>query len=145
MRPFYNSKGALQLMPIIINTNDSPQVVIIDQNHEAFVGTQFANSDFKIEAKVLSREEYAKIASRHTRYVRGMAREDTPAISMEVFIKAVISWQGICDQDGKPMDCDEKNKRLIANKYWLFASNVSGAIIDAQENSMVAREQEVKN
>ena len=41
--------------------------------------------------------------------------KDVLALNTELFVKSVVAWENIQDENGKDLECDDKNKRAIFN------------------------------
>jgi hypothetical protein len=133
-------------MSLVISMDETPEDIIINGSHKAFEGTPMEGADFEIVAKPVSREEYARIQRKHSKFVRGLERVDSAAVAVEMFVFSVKSWRGLVDKkSGQPLPCDEKTKRHIAIKNWSFASNVTGAVLEEMDSAMVERKEELGN
>lgn len=111
------------------------RVTSITNKDDAFADTEFVHSDFKLDITPLTRGQISAIQNRHTKIKKGVERPDNAAIDAEIFCRCVVGWEGIEDENGDPVEFNDKNKRFIADEHWVFASCVNAAIINlAGEN-----------
>lgn len=115
------------------------QLVEVTGDHPAFASSSFAGMGFVIKAKPLTREQYAIIQKRHTKVTARGQQTDDLAVEMDMFIRCVVSWEGIVDQIGTPLPCNDETKRTLANKHWQFSGMVNSAITDLQSKQDESR------
>lgn len=67
----------------------------------------------------------------------------TAEIMWEVFNAAIMGWEGLNDDEGKPLACNETNKRLVAEQFqdilsFVFTESISkveGQISDKESKN----------
>ncbi len=124
---------------------DAAFEVEITGAHPAFVGTPFAGADFKIRVRPLNRTQIADLGRKHQKVHAGRTVVDDTAVAQEVFVQSVVSWEGIVDQNGTPLECDAKGKRAVALVHWSFASLVTTITMESQVERETAKDEEVGN
>lgn len=120
-----------------------------------FEGTSYCGHTFKLRITPLTRTDYsriqAKLARKGEEDRKGKqrpkaAKEITaPELSAEVFVECVVSWEGLKDETGADIPCNEATKRVIVDQHWQFASIVSSFALEDQVKSEEDIEAETKN
>jgi hypothetical protein len=106
----------------------------IANDHKAFAGTDYARFPFAVTAKRITAGEVDAINRKHRTVTgKGSAQEvsfDFEANSVELFVYAVESWEGIHDHAGKPLPCTDATKAAVAKRAPDFAALVTLAARD---------------
>jgi hypothetical protein len=133
---------------MIFNIDDN--IYIIDNNNnKSFENSEFKQNEFKITIKLFTSDEFENIKKECTSWLR---KFDNLKFSSKIFQLCVINWD-ISDENGYPILCDEKNKKIIDEKYPTFSSRVSDAILhiylnkirNINENNNLKQKEIVKN
>lgn len=119
--------------------------VEIDGKHAAFTGTPFAGADFKVKVRPQDRTAIAALHRKFSTTSGGRTVVDEAGVSQELFVRSVVSWEGIVDQDGKPLVCDDPGKRIVARVHWAFASIITQVAMESQVDRDTAKADEVGN
>ena len=69
--------------------------------------------DSKTVVLPLTNSQMNALRSKHTRLKRGVERVDGAAVSREMFMRVVQSWEGMEDENGNPLECNRENKLLV--------------------------------
>lgn len=111
----------------------------IDNRHEVFAGTRYAEFDFSLSLRRLTQGEVDRINRKH-RVVTGKPGAqsvdiDAEANNIELFVYTVQGWEGIGDANG-PIPCTDENKAAIAKRDTLFVA----CVVLAARDALVPRE-----
>lgn len=76
-----------------------------------------------ISVKILTYKENIELMSKHD------IKENSSEIKMldyakDIFVKSVVKWSGIEDNNGKPLECNVKNKSAIFDFNPDFAESI---------------------
>lgn len=124
----------------------------IDEKNAAFKGTVFADHKFRMAYKKLKRTEVGRLRRKHTRRIGGIrgvgsAEEiDGDAVEVDRFVETIVEWEGITDESGNEVPCDDDHKRAIAESFQEFASLIMLAIAHNEVgllNELVELEEEM--
>jgi hypothetical protein len=96
----------------------------------------------KFTVKPMNNDELSRLRKRHTAVKRGREELDVDSMYYERFDKTVIEWEGIGDENGKPIPCTPENKRMVANlnqeialEVLRLADNIGGDAREAAEKN----------
>lgn len=117
----------------------------IDQTHPIFEDTDFIDAKFRIKIKPVSRTDISRATTANTKVVKGLQRCDDVMMQRDLFVKCVVDWQDIGDHNGQPIECNEANKRVVADQNVTFSSLVTDAAIAFQKEVEKNTKDEIKN
>ena len=126
------------MLKLSTNVNDA---VWIDNKHRVFADSEYADYDFRIQIKPISRVDIARINKKHTTRKKGVPTTNDIAAQADQFVECVLTWENILDGEGNPIECNTENKQNIANVNALFAANV----VDAAGSIILNNEDDIKN
>jgi len=133
-------------MALRVYTKDHQVELVIDNKHEIFEDTVFADCEFSIKARSLSSVEQARLESEIVKISkRGKINFDPSVVTTEKFVRCVEDWSGIEDENGNPVPCTEETKRAVATHDRDFARLVLQALQDEAELERAAKDEELKN
>jgi len=113
----------------------------ITGNDKVFEGSEFEGLNFKITIKPLTKTQLRNIRKEST---SGKGNLDDLMFGSKVFQESVIDWD-IKDENDNPIICDEKNKKIIDEKFPTFSGRVSSAALDSFRKEEERFEEETKN
>ncbi len=112
----------------------------IDNNHKVFEKTEFENLAFRFLIKPLTRTELRKIR-KNTQGSKGL---DQDMIFPKIFQERVLDWE-LKAADGQMIPCTDENKKRISELFTNLSNLVAVACLDANINTSVIDEDELKN
>lgn len=117
---------------------DPNRKIVVTNLHQAFAGaTQFANSNFTIFAKPLTRTLLSTI--------NATTPDNAVERTRQQFLKAVVGWQGFEESPGVEIPYSDSVKAAIADQQALFSSLVVNAIMDESGKVEASQEEATKN
>lgn len=60
--------------------------------------------------------------------------KDVLALNTELFVKSVVAWENIQDENGKDLECNEQNKRAIFNVSSDFCNALMQKVSEKRKN-----------
>ena len=69
--------------------------------------------DSKTTVLPLTSSQMNALRAKHTRMKRGVEKVDSAAISQEMFMRVVKEWEGMVDENGEDLECNDQNKRAV--------------------------------
>lgn len=131
---------------LVLNAS-TKKTVIIDNGHEAFAGSPFAESDFAIEVVLIPETAKQEILRTFTSAKRGASRTDDAGFGKAYLCKSIVGWQGIALPEDPETDaeCTRENIHRMYETCFPFADRVIRAIMDESEEACIQRENARKN
>ena len=102
--------------------------------------------DVVVEIKPLTPGRIDRVKKKYTktRLEKGERVEETDWLSVnaELFVYCVVDWRGLEDEEGRPLECDNRNKALVAKLNPGFASKVIDKAASIED---LVNKEELKN
>lgn len=101
---------------LTIDTNklkENTATFTLSSTDEVFKDTKYADMDFTITIKKPARSEAINIMSKSAEVHNGKFELNQGVMTKEIFCASVKSWEGINDQDGKPLPCNNDIKGAL--------------------------------
>lgn len=87
-------------------------------------GFQIIVGDATLTVNPMAASAMSRLRQKHTTINRGVEKVNGSEMTKEMFDRVVLSWDGITDEDGKPLACTSENKRLVYEHNPDFAADV---------------------
>lgn len=114
--------------------------------HSAFKDTDYYGEDMEFLITPVSRKEISRASDENTVVLRkGRIKTDDINVQRDLFVKCVKDWKNLHDEDGNALECNEKNKRLIADQFLTLTAAILESAMDESDRILSAKEEQKGN
>lgn len=96
--------------------------------------------DAIITVNPMSASEMTRLRESHSKIKRGVEKINGAAMTAEMFDRVALGWEGINDEDGKPIACTRENKLMIYEQNPDFVAEVLREMDDVAAERRVGME-----